>query len=90
MSLPISKTGKNSLQIYAKCILCNGSHFLDQCSIFLGKTVLERYDVAKGHKLCIKCFRSNHVVSNCRSTFKCHTCGNNRNTLLHHRYSTMI
>ncbi|XP_063380310.1 uncharacterized protein LOC134666933 [Cydia fagiglandana] len=69
------------------CAICNNGkeHEVKECSKFLAATVSERWDLAKGAKLCFRCLGANH-----RKFFGCKyvACGMNQceaghNRLLH-------
>ncbi|XP_076248154.1 uncharacterized protein LOC143187904 [Calliopsis andreniformis] len=65
-----------------KCVMCEGNHEIYQCNQFLKAAVRDRLEVIRRSRLCINCFRSNHVVKNCQAT-GCRKCKQKHNTLLH-------
>lgn len=70
-----------------KCIVCEEPHFLNQCNRFISKTVGERFELVKKHKLCVKCFSPFHVVADCKR-YNCRTCNGNHHLLLHRETSS--
>nr|XP_034174768.1 uncharacterized protein LOC117601732 [Osmia lignaria] len=65
-----------------KCVMCKDNHEIYQCKQFLQAAVRDRLDVIKRSRLCLNCFRSNHLVSNCQAN-GCKKCNQKHNTLLH-------
>ncbi|XP_065205496.1 uncharacterized protein LOC135835253 isoform X1 [Planococcus citri] len=68
-----------------KCIVCGDPHFLNQCKVFGGKTVNERFSIVKGNRLCLKCFNPFHGISACKRP-NCSKCQGAHNVLLHREY----
>ncbi|CAK9799110.1 hypothetical protein ANTPLA_LOCUS1901 [Anthophora plagiata] len=66
----------------SKCIICENNHEIYYCKRFLQASVRDRYEMIKRNKLCLNCFRSNHMVSNCQSN-GCKKCNQKHYTLLH-------
>ena len=64
------------------CPVCNGEHFIYQCSVFLRQDPQKRINTVNSLKLCSNCLRKGHSSHNCKSS-KCKTCGKTHNTLLH-------
>ncbi|CAG7832840.1 unnamed protein product, partial [Allacma fusca] len=85
-SLAVSSPKGSSVN-FPKCVVCSKYHFLDQCDVFIGKSALERFDIIKGNKLCIKCFKPNHSVSNCTRP-NCKSCDGKHHNLLHREKTT--
>lgn len=65
------------------CTYCDGSHAIFDCEAFKKLNEQERIDKAKEKKLCMKCLRSNHKTSLCKSTTNCKLCDRQHNTMLH-------
>nr|XP_034195039.1 uncharacterized protein LOC117611213 [Osmia lignaria] len=65
-----------------KCVMCKDNHEIYQCKQFLQAAVRDRLDVIKRSRLCLNCFRSNHLVNNCHAN-GCKKCNQKHNTLLH-------
>lgn len=65
------------------CILCEGSHHLDDCKEFLSKTMAERKQYIRDKFLCFKCLKPGHMSRDCKSKRKCKTCGQRHPTSLH-------
>lgn len=64
------------------CFLCKKSHSLYRCPDFLSLSVSDRVKKVTSLKLCSNCFRNNHKVDACQSSF-CRHCNLKHNTLLH-------
>lgn len=65
-----------------KCVMCKDNHEIYQCKQFLQAAVRDRLDIIKKGRLCLNCFRPNHLVSNCQAK-GCKKCNKKHNTLLH-------
>ena len=65
------------------CVLCKKSHDLDDCRIFLAKSLLERKAFIKEKNLCFACFGSNHISKKCKHRKKCKVCSKFHPTSLH-------
>ncbi|XP_037960644.1 uncharacterized protein LOC119689804 [Teleopsis dalmanni] len=66
----------------SKCITCNSSHQLFSCEIFKRKSIQQKYDLLKRHKLCTNCMKPGHMALQCSSR-GCTICQRRHNTLLH-------
>ncbi|XP_076661047.1 uncharacterized protein LOC143364788, partial [Halictus rubicundus] len=64
------------------CIVCKGEHPIYACTKFLQLSVRDRLDTVKRGKLCMNCFRPNHIAANCRLG-NCRKCDRKHHTLLH-------
>lgn len=65
-----------------KCAFCQENHPIKYCSRFLQLSVSQRINKIKEKRLCLNCFRNNHLSLNCRSP-KCNKCHKPHNILLH-------
>ncbi|KAJ8914346.1 hypothetical protein NQ315_011334 [Exocentrus adspersus] len=65
------------------CSLCNGDHFLYQCSNFREKSPQERFNFVKQNNLCTNCLSSQHNTKRCKSKSNCRECNLRHHTLLH-------
>ena len=65
------------------CLLRKKSHHIYSCDQFKKQNTRDRFDTAKGLKLCLNCLKSEHFVNNCKSS-KCKTCRKSHHTLLHY------
>ncbi|XP_071579214.1 uncharacterized protein [Temnothorax nylanderi] len=72
----------------ADCPVCKEQHYISKCSRFLKLSSKERLSAARDLKLCINCFRSEHGMKNCPSTWTCRSCGMKHHTLLHFEQSS--
>ncbi|XP_037929718.1 uncharacterized protein LOC119664260, partial [Teleopsis dalmanni] len=66
----------------SKCITCNSSHQLFSCETFKRKSIQQKYDLLKRHKLCTNCMKPGHMALQCSSR-SCTICQRRHNTLLH-------
>lgn len=66
-----------------KCVLCDSSHPLYQCSSFKTKTIDERRKFLQLNKRCFNCLSPSHLINNCKSTRNCFYCNQRHHTLLH-------
>ena len=66
------------------CLLCDRvNHHLDECRIFLAKTLKERKEFASSKGLCFGCMNKGHRSKECRQRSTCKTCGKRHPTSLH-------
>ena len=54
------------------CAFCKKQHFSDQCRIITD--VERRRGMVKANRLCFRCLRDNHMISECKSKTKCYRC----------------
>ncbi|KAJ8026235.1 hypothetical protein HOLleu_34028 [Holothuria leucospilota] len=73
----------NSVKVNVKCILCQGTHKLDNCYQFISKSLEERKEYAKVNNLCFGCLHMGHRAKFCRNRIKCKICSKNHPTSLH-------
>ncbi|KAI5725827.1 hypothetical protein M8J77_020771 [Diaphorina citri] len=74
------------------CPICQTSdHKLAHCSKFNKMDPSQRYSAVKDMNLCFACFSYSHSRNECRSNYRCRTCGsNNHHTLLHPSSATQV
>lgn len=77
-----SSSSSDPSQNKGTCIACQQRHYLDQCNVFLEKSVNDRFNFVKGNRLCVKCLKLNHSVANCKRS-GCAKCNGNHHSLLH-------
>ena len=65
------------------CVMCNGSHNLNDCEQFLKKPLSDRREFVKDKKLCFSCFSNKHLVKNCTEKQTCKVCSKQHPTSLH-------
>lgn len=65
------------------CSFCKGDHKIYVCENFLKLSEIERFEKVKSNRICIKCLKFGHFVSNCKSNTSCRICNKPHNTLLH-------
>ena len=67
------------------CVLCSQPHGLSQCGLFTGMQPIERFQVAKMHRLCFNCLLGDHVSYTCYKQSMCTVpnCSGTHSGLLH-------
>ncbi|XP_013763524.1 uncharacterized protein LOC106456023, partial [Pundamilia nyererei] len=66
------------------CAFCqNNQHRLHGCPKFIAKTLEERRDFVREHKLCYGCTKPGHSAKDCRHRHSCNTCKGKHPTCLH-------
>ncbi|CAB4024591.1 Hypothetical predicted protein [Paramuricea clavata] len=65
------------------CPACRKPHKLENCDIFLKKSVKERSELAKSKGLCFLCLCHGHMARSCKESIRCQTCKKPHATLLH-------
>lgn len=65
-----------------RCIVCNETHKLSNCTKFLDLPPQKRANYVKGAKLCLNCMRPGHYLKDCKAG-ACSQCSGKHNTLLH-------
>lgn len=77
-------TRERSSNTYVRtCPLCDKSHELDQCKLFLEKSPNERVEVCKSKGICFSCLMKGHMARRCRRKAECSVCKKSHATLLH-------
>ena len=66
-----------------KCLHCNSSHSIRECSSFLEHSPAQRKVIVEKLKACYNCLSSTHILSKCPSKFKCRVCKQKHHSLLH-------
>lgn len=66
------------------CVLCSAIHYLGNCPQYKSKSVSQRLEIIKGHRLCYN-YLGPHRVSACRNTRRCQTCGKKHHSTIHER-----
>ncbi|XP_031638866.1 uncharacterized protein LOC116350989 [Contarinia nasturtii] len=72
-----------------QCSVCKEDHWMFFCPVFESWTVNARKRFITENKLCEKCLHA-HEKQQCRSKYKCRTCGGEHNTKLHENSSTSV
>ena len=65
------------------CVLCGGSHSLQKCDKFIGKSYDDRCAFIRENHLCFGCFFSGHRSKDCRRRMRFDVCSRLHPTLLH-------
>lgn len=87
-----STISKNKM---ARCYVCQGQHYVDECSRFKEMSVKERWSVVKDKHACFCCLKysKDHSASNCRKRKECgentqnSTCKKFHHKLLHAEFA---
>ena len=58
-----------------QCPLCDDTHRLIRCDLYLNKTVEKRNKFVKDNGLCMNCLKNGHRKDDCPSTFHCRVPG---------------
>ena len=75
-----------------QCPVCSKQHGVWNCDVYRKMTVPSRWETAKQHKLCYRCFDPGHQGSLCRRSRVCavNGCRENHHRLLHRVQSVNI
>ncbi|XP_060575232.1 uncharacterized protein LOC132732747 [Ruditapes philippinarum] len=65
------------------CHFCKRNHDLDDCFLFLAKSIEERKTFVKENSLCFSCFKPGHISRNCKQRKQCKTCSKYHPSSLH-------
>ncbi|XP_077869104.1 uncharacterized protein LOC144360065 [Saccoglossus kowalevskii] len=76
---------KSTKDTSIKCIKCNDTHYLNQCSAFRAMSVPARLTFVRQNKLCLNCFMKDHISEFCTHNLVCKVpgCGKKHNSWLH-------
>ena len=66
-----------------ECALCHKGHDIDDCRLFLAKSMEDRKSLARENRLCFGCLCIGHVSKKCRQRKQCRKCDNLHPTSLH-------
>ena len=81
----VSSSDKTTEIVRFKCWLCGNNHRLKDCRRFISKSVSDRKQFIKEHKLCWNCLSKKYAAKECKSNFLCSkgSCNKRHNTLIH-------
>lgn len=65
-----------------KCTICSLDHYTAKCPKYRNKSVKDKMELIKKHKLCFNCLLQ-HRVANCRNNRRCIKCGKRHHTSIH-------
>ncbi|XP_055605004.1 uncharacterized protein LOC129753231 [Uranotaenia lowii] len=86
-NLPINMSSNAALEMYQfKCYACEERHPLMKCFTFQRKPIAEKMKIVNDKRLCLNCFRSDHLARNCNSKFSCRICGSRHHTFIHEAF----
>ncbi|XP_070531343.1 uncharacterized protein [Cardiocondyla obscurior] len=74
----------NNASISTKCVLCGGIHPLQKCDRYLSMNSSKRKEFVIRKGRCFNCLGA-HLISKCRSTTRCFTCGKRHHTSIHNK-----
>lgn len=79
-----AKPSTSSAQFRIVCAYCDAKdHSIRQCRDFKALNVHQRRSYVENTNLCRNCLSSYHLVHQCGSTQRCHTCSKPHHTILH-------
>ncbi|XP_055589930.1 uncharacterized protein LOC129742106 [Uranotaenia lowii] len=78
---------EDSKQVNWSCVCCGKSHYLSQCDNFLKLSLKDRLNFVNAKRLCSSCLKGGHWARNCNSKFRCRSCNQKHNTLIHPGFS---
>lgn len=67
----------------ACCLMCRGSHSLEECMEYMKCSVLERVALLKSKGVCFGCLEKGHLAKSCGARLKCKKCAKSHPTSLH-------
>mgnify|MGYP002803631236 CR=1 FL=1 len=74
-----SPTSEQDRDLSNWCILHERSHPLSKCRAFRAKSIDERKNLVRQHRLCFRCLASrSHMAKDCKSPVKCSECQSDR------------
>ena len=73
----------NNEQKEIKCVLCSKGHDIDDCKIFLSKSLEDRKNYCMIKGLCFRCLIRGHLAAECPERKTCKTCKGRHPTSLH-------
>lgn len=74
----------NKYKVAGKCLYCQVSHSLDDCSSFMDINLANRKNFLILNKLCFACLKVGHVAGQCPERLTCRVCQKRHATCLHH------
>ena len=81
----VNSSNKTTESVEFKCWLCRNNHRHKDCKKFISKSVSDRKQFIKEHRLCWKCLSKKHTVKECKSKCSCSkdSCNKRHYTLIH-------
>ena len=79
----IADDGNQTEEVEDQCVLCDGSHDLDECQCFLKNSLENRKAWLKDKQLCYSCYGAGHRAKGCSQRRKCKRCPGKHPTALH-------
>ena len=85
LATDVSEKGKSTdnEQKEIKCVLCSKGHDIDDCKIFLSKSLEDRKNYCMIKGLCFRCLIRGHLAAECPERKTCKTCKGRHPTSLH-------
>ncbi|XP_062556595.1 uncharacterized protein LOC134221419 [Armigeres subalbatus] len=69
-----------------KCYACDQRHLLIKCYKFEKLPISEKMSLINSKRLCLNCFRNDHLARNCNSKYSCKVCQKRHHSLIHAAY----
>ncbi|XP_065082353.1 uncharacterized protein LOC135704779 [Ochlerotatus camptorhynchus] len=69
-----------------KCYACDQRHPLVKCYKFEKLPISEKLNLLNAKRLCLNCFRNDHLARNCSSKYSCKFCQKRHHSLIHAAY----
>ena len=66
-----------------RCLMCRGSHGLEECVEYTNRSVQERVAFLKSKGVCFGCLEKGHLSRSCGARLKCKKCARSHPTSLH-------
>ena len=72
----------------SNCELCQNTHRLNKCTLYINKDPRNRLKVVTSNRLCTNCLKAGHEVNDCPSKLTCKVdeCSERHHTTLHDAY----
>lgn len=70
-----------------KCYACDQRHPLIRCFKFEKLPIAEKMNLLNSKRLCLNCFRNDHLARNCNSKYSCKVCQKRHHSLIHSAYT---
>jgi hypothetical protein len=74
---------------FAKCIICDAEHDLDDCEEFTIKSMEEKKQILYDENLCFACYKKGHISIGCTERKNCTICKRSHPTALHIKTNTL-
>ena len=79
----VSSHAVSNVERVLQCYFCKGSHMLNACKTFSSRSIAERREFVKEHRLCFSCLGANHRAASCKRKGLCAVCHKAHPTAMH-------